>query len=135
MENVYTTSPLKQNQNGGHFVNGQRYDISKKADVLEQYDRLDGPQTVRPPRIVESVAEAARVSIGYTHKVLAKYRRMGLIEDPDLIKIRHTEEKKNYSKITPAIAIYLLALRADNDQRPLYKYKTQLMDDLESTWQ
>jgi transposase len=90
---------------------------------------LDDPQTVWPPRI-ESVAEAARVSIGYTHKVLAKYRRMSLIENPDLIKIRHTEEKKNYSKITPDIAIYLLALRANNDQRPLYKYKTQLMDDL-----
>jgi hypothetical protein len=55
---------------------------------------------------------------------------MGLIEDPDLIKIRHAEEKKKYSKITPAVEIYLLALRADNHQQPLYEYKTQLMDDL-----
>jgi hypothetical protein len=72
MENVYMTSPLKQIQNGGHFVNEQRYDISKKVDLLEQYNWLDDPQTVQPPRI-ESVAEAARVSIGYTHKVLAEY--------------------------------------------------------------
>jgi hypothetical protein len=103
--------------------------FQKKVDMLEQYNRLDDPQTVWPPRI-ESVAEAAPVSIGYTHKVLATYRLMGRIEDPDLIKIRHTEEKKNYSKITLAVAIYLLALRADNDQWPLYEYKTQLMDDL-----
>ena len=129
MEHVYTTSPLKVNKNGGHFVNGRRYDISKKADVLEQYHMLDDPQNVRPPG-VQAVATAARVSLGYTHKVLAEYRRLGLIEDPDIVKIRHTEEKKNYSKITPAVAIYLLALRADNDQLPIYEYKQKLMDDL-----
>jgi hypothetical protein len=79
--------------------------------VLEQCNWLDDPQTVRPPRI-EAVVEAARVSVGYMHKVLAKYCQMGLIEDPNIIKIWHTEEKKDYTKITPAVAICLLALMA-----------------------
>jgi transposase len=128
-------SNMDTNRNGGYFSNGNPYDMSKKMEVLSAYfeEQRDEPadiaEAARIPKInVEAVAERARCSVGYAHKVITEYLMTGGIQDPKIATQQLARSRRLRAKIGPEESIFLLACRADDDQQTLVDYQRNLFE-------
>jgi hypothetical protein len=119
------------NNNGGYYEIGAPYDMSKKMEVLSVFLRLQGGdvdfRTFVGKIQVNAVAEEAKVSIGYAHKVIMEYLVSGSIINPKQSTKELAVTRREYTKIGPEESIYLLALRAEDDRQLLVHYQAKLV--------
>jgi hypothetical protein len=130
MSPISSNKDVKMNDYGGIYVHGKPYSITTKNEVVQEvYYRLQRIDPTSRPKLL-GIAKEARVSKGYAHKVLKEVRVAGFIEDPELVLKRKAERTKGVSKLGPEESLCFLALRAEDDQRPLYIYAKILEDEL-----
>ena len=109
-------------------MKGKPYDISKKSDVLTTYNELAAMNPHKVP-CAREIAIITRVSHTFVYKVLKEFRTLGHLEDP--IESNNKKGKTRRLKIHPEAALFLLALRTEDDRRPLYSYKVELFQATE----
>jgi DNA-binding MarR family transcriptional regulator len=129
MSPISSNNDVKMNDYSGIYVNGKPYSITTKNEVVQVYHRLQRIDPTSRPKLLD-IAKEARVSKGYAHKVLKELRVAGFIEDPELVLKRKAERTNRVSKLGPEESLFLLALREEDDQRPLYIYAKLLEDKL-----
>jgi len=112
---------IVSNENGGHYVNGRAFDMTQKLTVIRVYTDLYDSNPTKLPS-VRHVAKGAQVSTGYAFKVIQEYYGNGAIEDPREAAKRLAKEREKYTKIGAEESLFLLSLRMEDDQRPLYSY-------------
>lgn len=121
---------MEVNLNGGFFKHGVRYTMEKKLEVLQTFLELqraaDNDYHQNGRLKTRQVAEAAKVSVGYAHRVISEYLETGGLLDPNVAKEDLRETRRQYTKISPLDTIVLLSLRAENDQMTLLEYQTKL---------
>ena len=127
-EEIESNHTIRENQQGGLYVSRQRYSFHVKHRVIRQYKSLKQENNNREPTI-KQVSEASQVSVNYAWSVLQEYKSFGYIEDPRLARERATEQNKSMKKLGPADCLVLLALRLEDDQRPLYDYRNELFQE------
>ena len=110
-------------------MNGLPYSVRVKFEVIEAAHRrgLANPDAYLNHA---DIAREVRVSKGYVYKVLKEFRVTGYIQDPQVNIRMCVERSKGGSKLSPEASLYLLALRTEDDQIPLYVYKDILYEDL-----
>jgi hypothetical protein len=133
---LYTTmappnSPgeVRMNDHGGIYENGMPYSIWTKYKVHDAASRL-GSFDVGASPTLEDIAREAKVSKGYVYKVLTEFRVAGFIQNPKLTMVLRAESMMGMTKLSPEASLYLLALRAKDDQMPLHEYAKILYNDL-----
>jgi hypothetical protein len=68
------------------------------------------------------VAFKARVTMSYAYKVVWEYQSKRHIEDPTFGILALQNKHKEYCLLGPEESLFLLAFRAEDDCRSLYKY-------------
>ena len=128
-EHLLSSQKIATNKNGGIYTRGRAYDISKKSDVLTTYFQLcdHNPQQLPDSR---TVAKLTKVSHTFVNKILQEFEVFGHLEDPRRAESRVNARRRQITKINAEAALYLLALRYENNLRPLYSYQRELHDAL-----
>ena len=67
--------------------------------------------------------------MGYAHKVINEYLATGALEDPKRALNQLSEVRRQYTKLGPEASIFLLALRAEDDQQILVDYQRKLAEE------
>jgi hypothetical protein len=102
---------MQENNNGGFYMNGKAYDMTKKMEVV--FLELGGGRSLN----IQQVATTAGVSTGYAHKVVSEFLATGTLEDPSEGAEVLANTRTNYNKIGPKVALFLLPLRIDDDRQ------------------
>jgi hypothetical protein len=118
------------NDYGDIYVNRKPYSITTKNEVVQVYHHLQRIDPTSRPKLLDIAKEETVSKRSYAHKVLKELKVAGFIEDLELVLKRKTERMKGVSKLGPEESLFLLALRAEDDQRPLYIYAKILEDKL-----
>jgi transposase len=98
--------------------------------VVNAHCKLTMVNPTKAPSTRE-VAVEARVSHKYASRVVAEFRKKGCVEDPALGSLALRDKHKLYRKLGPEESLFLLACRAEDDRRPLYKYVELLQDEMD----
>ena len=118
------------NKNGGLYVRGKRFGLQQKIDVVRAHCKLTIVDPTKEPTLRDVAAEA-QVSIKFTNKVLTKFKRLGYVTDPAIAVEEFNISRRAPRKLGPEELLFLLALRAEADRRPLYIYVHILKDEMD----
>ena len=124
---IYTLPSVKRKVNDGIYVNEKAYNIRTKTSVLEAYLAAVQETTVGKP-CMRTIAERAKVLHAYIYKVVKEYKNYGYLLDPVETSKRVIEQWRGRSKISPEVELHLLALRYEDDRRPLYHEILKVME-------
>jgi hypothetical protein len=113
------------NKHGMIYKNGRRYDYCKKYEVIIAYHDLWTETEIEPT--MREVSDRCKLSLGYVCKVIQEFKLFGYIEDPKDVEDFINKNRKGRKHIIDGeSSIFLLALRAEDDTRPLYDYVKKL---------
>ena len=126
---LHSTRTVQKNENDGIYGNGEAYDIAKKLEVLTIYYEVAN-ETIGRITSVQEVARRVKVSKTFVYKILAEFRLLGYLEDPTFAMERAALLMRRRTKIHPEASLFLLALRYENDLRPLITYREELLKEM-----
>jgi hypothetical protein len=117
------------NDHGGIYENRgpdsirTKYKVHDAACCLGSFDAGASPT-------LEDIAREAKVFKGYVYEVLTEFRVPEFIQNPKLTMVLRAESMMGMTELGPEASLYLLALRAEDDQMPLHEYAKTLYNDL-----
>ena len=115
------------NSSGGNYVCGRKYGVETKHRVVTIYLEMKADNDGNNPCHVD-VAEVAGVSKSYVMNVIRERKENGgNVLDPSPAVKKKVDPK--YRKLKGEDAIFLLALRAEDDRRYLKDYKRILAEE------
>ena len=125
MEDV-ATGIILENNSSGKYVRGRKYGIETKHRVVEIFIELKWENGGNDPRHID-VAKRAGVSKSYVANVMQQTKENG----GDVVDTQQPKQKRQpkYRKLVGEDAIFLLALRAEDDRRYLKDYKKILLEE------
>ena len=113
------------NTNNGLYVRGRSYSLQKKLEVDNSFNEMFCDSECRHIPTAAELAAKTQISRHFAAKVIAEINTVGNVIDPEKIHEFYYHRNKRikiWKKLQPEHTRFLLALREEQPERPIYNY-------------